>query len=136
MTGLMDTMWPTFLKDGDAVRNTTTLFIKCLVKTQRQHRTGLCSCIYGVASHICRHQTFFENLMCSKLNFCGLLWISSFEANEKLNRYRYTLLHLHLSCREMEQYMLVTHLTHSIFNPIKHFVERKCISGESFSESR
>lgn len=60
---MIDTMWPTFLKDGDAVRNTTTLFIKCLVKTQRQHRTGLCSSIYGVASHICRHKTFFEDLV-------------------------------------------------------------------------
>lgn len=43
----MDTMWPTFLKDGDTVRNKATIFIKCLVKTQRQHRTGLCSFAMG-----------------------------------------------------------------------------------------
>lgn len=39
----MDTMWPTFLKDGDTLRNTTTLFIKSLVKTQRKHKTDLCA---------------------------------------------------------------------------------------------
>lgn len=30
----MDTMWPTFLKDGDAVRNTTTFLLNALSRNK------------------------------------------------------------------------------------------------------